>query len=192
MTVRSYFVLVLLLALGCTKDGGIVLPKRVAEAVSDRVVRTSTSLWTTFTCQPAGISFSGPKSARVECSRDSGVIIGMHEVRPAAGVLDDVTYGLYITMERQVSGVSLEDEPAESGDGEVESATEWMTSAHSKLEKLTRGSYIYYRVDLPCSSGRHIRVAARLRTGVSNNSPNFVAEDDHTTRRVMTSVRCLP
>src|SRR5471030_346861 len=135
---RACFVMIAVIVSHCTKDDGIVLPKRVAQAISDRVVRTDTSSWMVFTCTPGAVTFEVPKNAKIGCTGESGVTIGMHEIQPPLAVIDDITYGLYITLQRRAPSNSADEEKQPNGSTSVRTA-DWMTSRHTNLEKIADG-----------------------------------------------------
>jgi len=190
VTRLSFMLLLTILVSSCTKDNGIVLLKGVADAVSDRVVRTDTSTWVAFTCTPGAISFEAPKNARIGCTSESGVTIGMHEIRPPLGIVDDITYGLYFTMQRTPTRNSADAERMQRRSHSATTA-DWMSAHHAVLAKIVDGEYVYYRYDPQCQSGGDIRIAARLWTRVTKNSLALLTDDDRIIRRIISSVHCL-
>jgi hypothetical protein len=87
---------------------------------------------------------------------------------------------------------SLKTSPAcEDGSEEKRRFMEWFGALHDTVEMWDDGSYVYYRYDVPCSSGEVLRVDAEMRKVFVAGEALHVDEDDAVIRRIMSSARCL-
>ena len=161
--------------------------------LTHRTVRIPLTSWSEDRCEPARISYERPLEAEVICSRKS-VVVRFHRLPPPVGVLDDVTYGIQVTMSRcKYPRADTNDEQRNNilfhrTDG----VEKWMRTRHDILARMEEDDYSYYRRDARCGQDEELTCSGHLWRRVTENTAQFATADDQAVKRIMASAKCRP